>query len=192
MDKTRELMAQGLLNMLMVAWYGERLSHPERGMSSQVSRYYSKGEYPDWLAEELKTIEIVPATNIAIEVAARVDDTYSYVFRNSETSGLYGCYAKLLDFACMANVMFGKVMTEEQIAYWIFASIEKNKRYKFAARKAEEIERKVQKTLILARDDDVSVDEFKVRIGKLRRSADFWHDMAERTFSGGTPKDNIK
>ncbi len=180
MDRTRELMAQGILNMLMVAWYGERASRPTREVSPQANRYYAKEEYPDWLAEELKTLDIIPATNLAVEVATRVDEAYSYAFRNGNGAGWYGCYSKLLDFALIANATFGKILTDAQIAYWVFAAVEKDKRYKFAARKASEFEERIQKELMMARDEEVKVAEFRALIRRQRRYADFWHDVAEK------------
>ncbi len=188
MDRTRELMAQGLLNMLMVAWYGERASRPTREVSPQSSRYYSKEEYPDWLTEELKTLDIVLTTNLTVEVAARVDETYSCAFRNGEASGWYGCYSKLLDFALIANTTFCKPMTDEQISYWVFAAVDRDKRYKFAARKAGEIEDRVQRELVLVRTEDVNIGEFKSLIRRLRKNADFWHDVAEKMFAEGVSK----
>lgn len=188
MDKTRELMAQGLLNMLMVAWYGERASRPAKEVSSQSSRYYTKEEYPNWLSEELKTLEVIPATNLAIEVAARVDDAYSYAFRNGEVSGWYGCYSKLLDLTLIANAAFRRIMTDDQVFYWILAAVDKDKRYKFAVRKAGEIEERVQRELVMARTEDVGAADFKSLVERLRKNADFWHDVAVKMFAGEDPK----
>lgn len=200
-ETTRDRMTRGISRLYMMGNYGKIMATPAEEISRETLDAYTEEEFPDWLADELKQLNADEAKKIVTQVNATAErvlarngmaefpfweesgdkDAHWYTMYEGGLEIVfdfgvpkwYKVYSAIYEFAEVANLIRnGESLTDDQIAYWMLATVPKEHRMEFVRAKIAEARYKIATAEKQGQKD--KSDFTMMRVGLLEETMDFW------------------